>query len=418
MHQTIQRRLCRYAFLLACVLPTLALAGWVVWRVQPSYQHQQLTQLARTLGVRIACGRIETPRPGVAIYHDLSLHELETDALLAQIDLVHAHAGAEGLRLEGGLLSLESDKLARLAAIATDALRHDQTPSESIRFQRVRLGEKSAWDNVLLTAGDTNGDPKQGRFLEIKQSLAGGVALRLERNRQMTPPTSRLVLDTDKNALPWRLVAGLAPLPADLGPDASFSGRLAYTCESRGGELNGSIANVDLAKLTPDEAALCTAAPAELSALSLHWQAERLTHLDATVVAGQGQVAWYFAAVVRYHLGCGIGDWMRDVLVEADQVRHYPATPLAFDRLAVRVQADSEGIRVTSLPAAEGDGSPTAILSRSDTPLLLAPPAGYTPIEAVLNIVRTPGVGSLYACPRAVGLAQRLPLASDGSTRQ
>ncbi|MCA9239755.1 MAG: hypothetical protein KDA37_06135 [Planctomycetales bacterium] len=415
LQQSTQRRLCRSVFVLACVLPTLVVQAWVVWRVQPGYQRQQLEAFVAPLGLAAEFDRRDTAQPGLAVFSNVRLADAETGALVAALDVLSTRRTPAGAEVHGGLLVVEPENLAPLAAALRGSLANVQAGDAQIRFDRVQITGRGEWANVVVTSRSTGGRPELGRSLEVFQESPDGVRVALHRNRQVSPPATRLVVDTRASQLAWNLVAPLAPLPSDLGQQSTWQGKLEVGLESRTGKLAGQIQQASLDKLLPEQASLTTRQPAELSSLVVEWQAERFELFDVEVRCGQGAVATPFINMARSCLQCApVGEFYA-LLERLEKLGYYPPelSPLEFDQMALRIRADRSGIQITGLPENRRDGLATWVLQRGGSPLLFEPRTDRTPIEALLHVVKTPGVESPYQCPRAVELAKRLPLKSQ-----
>ena len=103
-----QRRLCRLLFVLGCVLPTLAVAGFTSGRLSPSYADDLLAAVGERLDASISCESLSTPRPGV--------YELRR-VTLASISDGRDFAGPGWVRLNFGCPRATLDEaLRRMAA--------------------------------------------------------------------------------------------------------------------------------------------------------------------------------------------------------------------------------------------------------------------------------------------------------------
>lgn len=411
MHQSTQRRLCRWLFLLACVLPTLFVASWIAWRWQPGFRHGPLVALGGALGVRFECDQSETPRPGEIVCRGVRLVDPETGALLAELDRLHVLRQNGQQRIDAGVLVIDPQHLATLAETVRLSLRSSRGECAAIRFHEVQLGQHTRWQDAVLRVED---DASQGRVLLLAER-ATGAQLRLERNRQIEPPVTRFSIDTGDNAIAWRTIARLTPLPDELGTEAEFRGRLVVSRESSAGSLDGSIAGVDLAHLAPRAAAIKTDKPAAITSLRVAWRLERMTQLDLNVEAGAGQLAWRFAHLASFYVRCGAGPVLSSGLAKVQQTGAYSEAPLGFDELTLRIQADARGVRISSSRDQEGAAP---LMNLAGAPLLYAPQAERTSIETLMRVVQSPDAANPFDCPTAAALAGRLPLCDAPPVRR
>lgn len=415
LQQTTQRRICRGLFLLACVLPTLGLGAWSLWRMRPSHQVQQLAWLEDALGVRIECRRVQTPRPGQVVFHDVSLRDTETRLPLATIDCVRLNCKQEHAQAAIGVVTLDPQHLPRLAEAVRLSLRRQSVAHRAIPIDQIVLGDH-AWRGAVLSFGYNDGGE---RTLALSEAAAGGAKLHLARNRAIDPPETRLVLSAGSTPMPWRLLAGLTPLPAELGPQARLQGELTLLCETRVGELTGQLSGVDLAQLAPHESQLALAGPATLTQVRLAWRGRRFHDIDLTVTAPGGVVAWWLPHAAHYYLGCQPTGTLHGALQQACTDGGYRQAPFGFDRLAFRLRVDSSGVRING-PRGDLDTDPrNAIVTRGDEPLMLRPPTGpAAPVESLLQLAKSPRVASPEFCPHARALSERLPISSELTRRR
>ncbi|TWT85619.1 hypothetical protein Pla123a_04260 [Posidoniimonas polymericola] len=406
LHQSTKRRLCRALFLLACLLPTFAVTGVIAWRLRPDYSHKQLADLAAGLGVRVECGQCYTPRPGERRFADLRVLHPETGALIATLDTLRCAGTDEGVVGVAGVLTIEVGKLADAGRVLCDSLRGVTAGVASITFAEVRCGNQLLAADARLTSESPVADR---RVWSLAEEAADGRRFQLVRNRQLDPPTTRLTLETGAAPLAWGRLAGLTPLPAALGPAATFAGKLTLDLEANHGQLQGGFNGVDLAAFTPPESGLHTHVPARLYGVDLAWQAGRFERLDLCVEAAAGEAAWPFADLARYQLRCVLTGPMLTAVEENIRLQAYPNTPLAFDALAFRLRLDGAGCRVLGLLSPSAGFDQNCVMQRQGQTMLVADGEHAQPLDALLPLVQTPGVGSPYACPRAVELLAKLP---------
>ena len=78
LHDKTRRKLAIAGFVLLCLLPTCAVAGWCLWRNMPWETRIAAEQLERQLGWKVKLERLKHPRPGVDVYENLELIDAET----------------------------------------------------------------------------------------------------------------------------------------------------------------------------------------------------------------------------------------------------------------------------------------------------------------------------------------------------
>jgi hypothetical protein len=78
LHDKTRRKLAIAGFVLLCLLPTCAVAGWCLWRNMSWETRIAAEQLERQLGWKVKLEQLKHPRPGVDVYENLELIDAET----------------------------------------------------------------------------------------------------------------------------------------------------------------------------------------------------------------------------------------------------------------------------------------------------------------------------------------------------
>lgn len=78
LHDKTRRKLAIAGFLLLCLLPTCAVAGWCLWRNMPWETQLAAERLQQQLGWKVKLERLKHPQPGTDVYENLELIDPET----------------------------------------------------------------------------------------------------------------------------------------------------------------------------------------------------------------------------------------------------------------------------------------------------------------------------------------------------
>jgi hypothetical protein len=247
LHETTQRRVCRIAFVVGCVLPTLCVvvATARVWL--PGYATHWEQPLGQLLDCRATLERFEMPRPGIvrcervvladpetytpwAVLHDVSHETLQGRSFItiAHAELACGAAAEIGERVERLLRENDSRELA--LTIGSLVVNGD-SQSLTLPNVRVQVASTSTGSQLQLWSEDST----------------SGLRLLVERNRQLEPPATQVTLHTGAGGIPCELLAGWDRFE-QLGSQARFQGRMELTAtrESAQGRISGQFSQLDL----------------------------------------------------------------------------------------------------------------------------------------------------------------------------
>ncbi|TWT87467.1 hypothetical protein Mal64_30060 [Pseudobythopirellula maris] len=441
LRQKTQRRLCRAIFFAGCLTPTLLIMGLAM--AHQLTRGVALDRLAARLGVRLGCERLETPEPGSYLLTGVAILSAETDHEVARCDRLLATRRNGEWRLSTGVVSIGSAGsgetravLARLTeerldvglfAEATRVRVYDDEPTgdpalelEHCQFELrenattapALASSESTSSSVALAAPETTG-------LRMSLTAAGGFHLSVERNRQLSPPATRLTLVTGTVGVPARLLAGCAPAAANLGHDARFHGKLEATLPSGAhgeawGELTGGFGEVSAQRLLPGGLG------ADWQSASLHfdqlaWRGERLQRAWGRLDARNGMLDKGLVYGAYQHLKCQPTSTL---------VTEWDATPdesrVAFDRVALEFDLDAMGLVLVGHCGDRGASGAIAhaLVSRGEAALITQPIERPLPLASVVHALSPPSQEMLPATPVAGEIARRLPLGERGEERR
>lgn len=385
------RTLCRVLFVLLCVAPTVAVAGWTAGRALPGVLASRVAELGDRLGVTLTSVSASTPRPGVIRLDGVALRDQERGEVLAECDWLETCVASREARLRGGRLLVAGGRLPELANAVEGVLREDQPLAFTARWNVVAVvstgGEKTEWRRVTMTLPEA--DPALGPEFALRAEPTDQeppLSLIATRNRQIEPPATRVALTTGPRGLPAEVLARLLPdafaASGANSADSVFAGEVTVVAGERPeGTLSGEWSRAPLALLA-GASGLTLDGPATVAFERLTWSGEQVIELQAVVTTGAGAVdrRWVYAANAA--LGCVPTDRLRTEWADPAE------PPIAFDELAVAVRLDTSGLRLQGFCR----DTPTAggLLARDGETLLMAPSTGRLPLASLVRFVARP----------------------------
>lgn len=410
-------QLVRTLFVLACLLPTLGLAGWAVYRHSAGYVDPLLASWSRLIGLTITADRLEHLRPAVIRLRDVAL----ADAGLHQLAAV---AVAEVEERDGGTLlrlprlSLDASGAAALAALARNWL------TEPVRFPH---GGAVQVDDLLWTAD--GGQRSLGGFRLELVVIDTGRAIRIRREpadddelrlRAITAPGGlRLEAElTCNRGLPAELISAVSGWLPRFGSAATIRGRLQGTAtENRvawpplrlqwSGRGDAVVTGVELEGLA-GAVGQSARGDAVLRIERLEVEQGRITAARLLLSAENGSLGRGLLERMVTVLGCRLGPGSAPLSAGSDWLAG-PSLP--FDEAACAVELDSSGVVVK--PA--GLGGATLVAARGAAVLEAAGPRIPYERFAWFFAATTTGMipATIPASPQALEVLSRLPVAGE-----
>lgn len=307
MHLPRAHFACRAGFVLLCLLPTVAVAGWIVQRSLPGFvlsQKEEWEQgLSRQLGLRVQLDQIEYPRHDTAELTNVSLRDPETGALVATLARLEVVSSDQGWKLTGRQAVVETTELPLLrnqfeqrwlrrgadewsSRSQCEILIRELTlkgPDRSLSLVDVagvwKPAESGPECELTFRLPESDPEKPRGRWL-------------VQRNRQTTPPTTHWVIETGETSLPCALAAPGWPQLQQLGSSAEFAGELdvVQSGEQVRGTLRGTIQNLDLDALVSEQSPYLLRGLALARIESAEFTQSKLTSIRGTIQARDGWV--------------------------------------------------------------------------------------------------------------------------------
>ena len=273
LHETTQRCVCRFAFLIGCVVPTLVVLVFTAHVCLPGYALRWETPLGQLLDCKATVHQARMPKPGIAHFKRLVLTDLETDAVLVTFeDVVHETLqGRDRVSIARALIPCSAgaeirDRIERLLRVTRGEA--DLSIDELVL---VRMGDEWNLPNVRAQL-TTNAAGHRLRFWFGEAE--SGLRLLVQRSRQTNPPATYVTLQTGAQPLPcWALAAW--DRFDQFGPQATFQGQIEVISsrEFAKGKLSGRFSQL-------------LNSPASREVVDVHWEDKGASSIVDSIKAG------------------------------------------------------------------------------------------------------------------------------------
>jgi hypothetical protein len=379
-----QRRLCRAVFVLGCVLPTLAVAGFATARLRPSYVGGVLAAVGERLRAEVDCDDLQTPRPGLYVVKGVRLADLASEEEFLTCDELRLDLGARPPRFAARNVAVRRPADAwLLQVLQSDCSAEGQAT-------RLVVGE-ACYEQVSVEL----------RHGSLKASGNGGANL----TASIDEGVCRVAFDSASQAVEADWLS-YEPLNAVSSQSARFRGKAFCSVPVDGADAKGeaaghfAFAGLSLAGLT--------ASHGTLAAEELRWAGPRVERLAGRLELREGQVT--------RPLIYGMCRWLTMEPFAALEARWAdPATAeIPFTQLACEVELDAKGLTLVA-GCGELDGETRggavshAVLEHRGEPLLKQPQTRPLPVQRLVQAWRPDDVAELPATAEAIEMASRLP---------
>jgi len=405
MHETTQRRVCRTAFVVGCVLPTLCAVAWIAFLHRPWRGNDWQRMLQQRLHVRATVGEIRSPRPGVTQLLDVQFADLRSERSLGSIGELRIESWKSLLvadRLEISAAQLPAFATAIATWISAEAMPAMQLQAESLHVVGPD-GKSFELKNVRLRSFTSNHTHKQ---MELQAEGQGGsIQLVVEHHAGQAEPMVLASLDTGEERLPAWLFADLVP-GFQRCSDAQFTGvlRVESLSQQLVGNMHGRLEEIALEPWFDSAGFDRLEGTANLELETLQWQNRRMSVLQGRLRAGAGKINRSLLAKLTKLLVCGPGN----MLARAENGTVDPW--LDFDELACNFQISSAGITLFGACDLDESRASGCLLAAGGQPLLLQPACRDVPLGRLVQVLMLPGTSWVPATVEASRMADGLPL--------
>lgn len=380
-----QRRLCRLFFVLGCVLPTLAVAGFTSGRLRPGYADDLLAAVGEHLGANVVCESLTTPRPGVYELRRVTLASINDGREFATCDTVRLTLDAGGVQFAAKTVSVRQ-------------------PADAWALRLLQSG-LAAEGQIETLSVDGCGD-----YDRVSASLKQGAAeLTSAGGDTLTTKIDNGVCITKLQAISPIAVAWLScePLCAVAAKRQHFSGSLSATIPLDGapvtGEINGrlQLTAVGLDSLRAERGAV--------EKLQLTWHGERIERFAGRIDVREGQLSRPLVYGMYQHLSMALFQPLADQF--NDPAKH---AWFEFTQLACDIELDKNGLVIVA-GCGEIDGQTRsgavahAVVERNGEALLKQPELRPLPVQRLVQAWRPDDLAEIPATSGAIDMARRLP---------
>lgn len=409
-----QRILCRAGFVVFCLLPTVAVGGWVVnariieGAASPVVEAQAKpiaeAELSRRLGLAVTLERIGFPQAGFTLLEGVTLADPETGQLIAFVPTLEMARTEAGLAIIATRPEIHADAwnalwemlYERVLRERGERIAKTQFIARQVTFRSDRPGRSPTLTDVevRLEPGRTAID-----FRVAGVEMPNVAQFQATRDRTVSPPTTRWELHTGEAALPCVLFADDVPWLRRLGDASCFNGSLwaEETVAGWRGELTGRFTEIDLDRLVSDQFPHKLGGAAEATFSRITFDQGRVREASGWLEAGPGAVSrgLLAAALETFQLRA------TDRLFEA-------VLPLSrYSRLAMGFQVDESGLRISG--NCDPDGALLVLESHPDAKVL-DHPTQVTPIVSLVRMLAPASEVQVSATQETNALLRVLPL--------
>lgn len=376
--------LCRFGFVLSCLLPTLLVGLWIASRSEGGsgisiaktvFERELTNQLGLIVEIDHASGESSAFR-----LDGVRLRDPETSAIVAEAAAVEAIHTDIGWQIEAFQPQVDATHLRRLAARLHDRLLcgppHQSHPIVIVARDLILTAglQRHSVAQVTTRFATLAAGPEIAADFQLSTMSAEPSRLTIARNQQASAPCTHWLLATGNQLLPTAALAKILPEVARLGRECQFAGTIIGGDTESGwsGELSGTLTNVDFDTLVTEHF------PHQLSGIG-------------TIRIERGAIASGRLAELRGALEIGTGSISGSLLAAAEEhlklepVSQSPVSDLAtipFQRLALGVELDGRMLRIHGLAEQERDGT---VIADQTGPLLIAGPGHAVP---AVNLLR------------------------------
>jgi len=412
MKYLVRRRWCRAAFVVLCLLPTLAVSGWAnlasrareTARLHAAWE----ARLRELTGLRAHAGAVIEGHRGNVVFQNLVLSDPETGAEVVRArEIEIAPAGPRGATVIVAYPEVSPGQLGRLWEPLYDRLRAARGGGEwtgivmarsaTLHLDAERAGTASHTFSSFECRFSTR---EAGGLAEIEFTLDGygmekPARVLVARNRDLLPPETEVVVHTGAEPLPCSLISEVIPAMRHLGPQATFAGSTKWRLGIdgwRGEQLEGTLHNVAFDQLLGENFPHhYVQATGTVEIRRGEFQQGRLVAAEGTRRCGAGRIGRALLLAATDALGCRLLQPL-----EADRI--------AFHELATQFRIDSSGLalRGAALPAG-------TLIRTTEGPLLVENPAPV-PVVALLRLLVPDSMHQVPATQQTGWLTDVLPV--------
>lgn len=424
LREKTQRRLFRLLFVLGCLLPTLAIAGWAFTRFHPAFKEMVLAEVSRQAGVIVDCESFKTPRPGVYQVIGLEVLDPYTQQLLGRADRLTAQKIDDAWQLSIGDAWIENpskggNKEFRLADIPVgisstfESLTIGKADRSLVSWNRVKIDFQPDTDGADTDGADTeSGDTKSTAkliFVSHKASGEPDTQITLSQSYAKDQLVTKLNLDTGSTPLAGELIP-LEESLAALSVESTFVG----TCDAtQTGDLSeGAIRGMIQLSQGDLGNRYGSWQQAKINMQDLKWKGTMATRFKGELDIRSGAIGRQMVSGLITRLKCGNSETL-DKLWDDN-----PKQAIPYDQLACELEFDWRGLilvgKCRNLEGKATNGTLAySLLARNNESLLKQPEEKLIPLWSILQAFWPNSPAYVPVSSEAQKLARLLPFATE-----
>lgn len=410
MRLAMRRMICRWGFIMLCVVPTLVTGGAALFVHSPLFwslcKASWESHLSVQLGIGATIDHVVRARDGRLVLHGLRLSDPERARDVAVIRSVEITFTNHQWNVELNQCQLSDGSLTWLTRRLHDHVMTTAKLAATVRIHAPNLVLTGAGPPVCLAEFDCRiRDDAGGREALIAFQMPGQdtsepIHFRLVRNRQLDPPATGWELHTGATPLPCLAAARWLPALARLGEPSSFTGSVwaELTASGWNAEVRGTFQELDLDQLVTGSFPHKLSGMATVQIDRCMLKSGRISEIAGQIEATHGVISASLlnAASAALQLQQREGDDLTML------------TP--YDKLALSFALDADGLTVQGLADSHGavllDSGGTLVLSRNVTPL---PPLALVRLLVPDSRLNVPATKETALLVRMLPLPQIIP---------
>ncbi len=271
IHESTQRLICRVAFALFCLAPTIYVVSWAAAVNTPQYEKAHRIaweeHLTAKIGLTTHITRVSNPARGVTLLHDVALHGPESKSPLLRVRIIEIRPYENGWLIAASQTEADADRLEKIWASIHDRLLVRATDGQVpvwVRCEELTLRSKEREQTLSGVSAKYHlteqHEPETLIEFYLPERRDGEPCrLALRRDRSRRPPATVARLETHDAPLPCYVLANSLPFLGLLGEKAEFKGDFELQASELG--YSGTISSAEFLQVDTQRL---------LSACSLH----------------------------------------------------------------------------------------------------------------------------------------------------
>ncbi len=314
IHESSQRLICRVAFVLLCLAPTIYVAGWAAAVNSPQYESSRRAAweryLSSELGLTTSIARVSQPARAVTLLHDVTFSGPESETPLLRVRVIELRPYEDGWMVSASQTEADVNRLREIWRILDDRLLVrglERLTPVWIRCSELTLRGEQREQTLAGVSAKYHLTKQLAPETLIEFHLpdrrdAEPCRLALTRDRSLRPPATVARLDTNGAALPCSVLAGSFAFVDALGEKAEFKGLVHLQSSEQG--YSGTITqseflNVDTQRLLAACSLHTLRTRANLQIKSAIFREGRLESVTGAAAAKLGVIDRHFLSALN-----------------------------------------------------------------------------------------------------------------------